>query len=211
MKNLTMEPAAFDDLLDRARSGDESAFAAIYRDLQPRLLRYLLVQAPDRAEDVAADTWYDVARALDQFDGGEAGFRSWVFTIARRRLVDGIRRDARRPLRLVDDDFELERLAGQAAASAVSAGGTDDAGASAEQEEATRRAIALVRTLPPDQAEVVLLRVVAGLEPAEVAELLGKSVGSVRVLAHRGLRRLARTLTAGAQTAPSGRHEREEV
>ncbi len=195
-----MDVPGFDVLLDRARSGDEDAFAALYRDLQPRLLRYLQVQAPDRAEDAAADTWLEVARSLGSFTGDESGFRSWVFTIARSRLVDGFRRDARRPVRLVDEEYELELLAGQGDVDE-----SDHVGARVEEEEATRRAIALVRTLPPDQAEVVLLRVVAGLEPGEVATLLGKSVGSVRVLSHRGLRRLARTLAATApQTAPSG-------
>jgi RNA polymerase sigma-70 factor, ECF subfamily len=202
-----MDVPGFDSLLDRARSGDEHAFAAIYRDLQPRLLRYLQVQAPDRAEDAAADTWLEVARCLGSFDGDESGFRSWIFTIARSRLVDGIRRDARRPVRLVDEAYELELLAAEADCE-----GSDEVGAQVEEEEATRRAIALVRTLPPDQAEVVLLRVVAGLEPAEVALLLGKSVGNVRVLAHRGLRRLARTLAASApHAAPSGGHRGEGV
>ncbi|MFI5099497.1 MAG: RNA polymerase sigma factor [Actinomycetes bacterium] len=198
-----MDVPGFDVLLDRARSGDEDAFAALYRDLQPRLLRYLQVQAPDRAEDAAADTWLEVARSLGSFTGDESGFRSWVFTIARSRLVDGFRRDARRPVRLVDEEYELELLAGQGDVDE-----SDHVGARVEEEEATRRAIALVRTLPPDQAEVVLQRVVAGLEAAEVAALLGKSVGSVRVLSHRGLRRLARTLAATApQTAPSGGHQ----
>ncbi len=206
-----MDDPGFDALLDRVRSGDEAAFAAIYRDLQPRLLRYLQVQAPERAEDVASDTWLEVARSIGSFEGDEPGFRSWVFTIGRSRLVDGIRRDARRPVRLVDEAYELELLAGHWGNT-----GTADVGAGVEEEEATRRAIALVRTLPPDQAEVVLLRVVAGLEPAEVAAMLGKSVGSVRVLSHRGLRRLARTLTATrvepqSPVAPSGRPASEEV
>jgi RNA polymerase sigma-70 factor, ECF subfamily len=208
MNNLTMDSSDFDQLLDRARSGDEQAFAAIYRDVQPRLLRYLRVQAPERAEDAAADTWYEVARAIGQFVGDQSGFRAWVFTVARHRLVDGIRRDTRRPLQLVDDDALLERLAQRTGAPVAESA---DAAASLEQQEATRRAVALVRTLPPDQAEVVLLRVVAGLEPAEVAELLGKPVGHVRVLSHRGLRRLARTVAQAPRTTPSGRPGRAQV
>ena len=212
MTSSTMDTAGLDDLLDRARSGDESAFAGVYRDLQPRLLRYLQVQAPDLAEDVAADTWLDVARAIGGFDGDSTAFRSWLFAIARNRLVDAIRRSSRRPLRLVDDAAELEALAG-------AAGGPDDhVGARAEAYEATQRAIALVRTLPPDQAEVVMLRVLAGLEPTEVALLVGKPVGSVRVLAHRGLRRLARTIAAGSEgvvdaqgAGPSGGQHGEGV
>jgi RNA polymerase sigma-70 factor (ECF subfamily) len=200
-----MDGLDLDDLLDRARSGDESAFSVVYRDLQPRLLRYLQVQAPSLAEDVAAETWLEVARAIGGFSGDSTAFKSWVFAIARNRLVDAVRRSARRPVHLVDDTAELEALAG--------AGDLDDAGARAEAYEATQRALALVRTLPADQAEVVMLRVLAGFEPAEVALLVGKPVGNVRVLAHRGLRRLARAIADGSlgvgdvrPPAPSGRH-----
>ncbi len=192
-----MDAPDLDLILDRARSGDESAFTALYRDLQPRVLRYLQVQAPDQAEDVAADTWLDVARAIGGFSGDSTAFRSWVFAIARNRLVDAVRRAGRRPVQLVDDERVLDGL-GQVA--------PDPAG-DAETYEATQRAIALVRSLPPDQAEVVMLRVIAGLEPAEVALLVGKPVGSVRVLAHRGLRRLARTVGANEPAAaPFGGH-----
>jgi RNA polymerase sigma-70 factor (ECF subfamily) len=55
----------------------------------------------------------------------------------------------------------------------------------------TAAAIALVSGLPRQQAEVILLRVVAGLDTESAARLLGKSPGAVRVAAHRGLRRLA--------------------
>ena len=190
-----MDAPDLDLLLDRARSGDETAFAGLYRDLQPRLLRYLQVQAPEHAEDVAADTWLDVARAIGGFDGGSTAFRSWLFAIARHRLVDAVRRASRRPLHLVADGSVLDALGEP----------WPDPADDVQAYEATQRAVAMVRTLPPDQAEVVMLRVVAGLEPAEVALLVGKPVGSVRVLAHRGLRRLARTLAANQQAAaPSG-------
>ena len=65
---------------------------------------------------------------------------------------------------------------------------------------ATQRAIALVSTLPPLQAEVIMLRVVAGLDTEVMAELLGRSPGAVRVAAHRGLRRLARILANAGVT-----------
>ena len=184
------EPRDLDDHLGRARTGDELAFAEVYRDVQPGLLRFLSVQSPEGAEDACADTWLEVARSLDRFEGDMTGFRAWVFTIARRKLVDGIRRDARRPVRFVGEADELDALADSAA------GGTDPAEL-AEAQDDTSRAIALVRTLPPDQAEALMLRVVAGLDYAEIAALMGRSQGAVRVLAHRGLRRLARTLDVG--------------
>jgi RNA polymerase sigma-70 factor (ECF subfamily) len=72
----------------------------------------------------------------------------------------------------------------------------DDPASAALEAISSRAAVALIATLPPDQAEVVLLRVVAGLEVAEVAAITGKRPGHVRVLAHRALRRLAARLDA---------------
>ena len=60
-----------------------------------------------------------------------------------------------------------------------------------ERAEALDRALALVRSLPPDQAEAVLLRIVADLSVTEVAVIMGRREGTVRVLVHRGLKRLA--------------------
>ena len=72
----------------------------------------------------------------------------------------------------------------------------DDPAAGAVEGFSTRAALAVVATLPPDQAEAVVLRVVAGLDVDRVAEIMGKRPGTVRVLTHRGLRRLAERLGA---------------
>jgi RNA polymerase sigma-70 factor, ECF subfamily len=69
-------------------SGDEQAFAALWRDLQPAVLRYFRVTAGKVAEDLAADTWVSVIRSLGGFRGDERAFRSWVFTVARHRAID---------------------------------------------------------------------------------------------------------------------------
>lgn len=166
------------------------AFALVYRHVQPGLLRYLRGLSVVAADDLAADTWLEVVRGLDRFTGDERGFMAWVFTIARRKAIDRGRYEGRRLTAPLDDDDSYgPRL--------------PDTAEIVEQADATDAAIALVRTLPPDQAEVVLLRVVAGLDIAQVAELVGKSNGAVRVLTHRGLRRLGATLAA--------RSVREEV
>jgi len=174
---------SFPETLARARSGDEHAFALIYRDVQPGLLRYSRANAAGHAEDITAEVWLEVTRALRRFDGDEQGFRAWAFTIARRKIIDHVRRNARRPTILLEDPEELRLQEARDVA--------DDY----EDEESTRQALTLVRTLPQSQAEAILLRVVAGLDNAQVAGLLGKSPGAVRVLTHRGLRRLAEVLT----------------
>ena len=77
-----------------AAGGDEDAFGVLWRDLQPRLLRYFILITPGAAEDLASETWLAVIRAIDRFQGDEAAFRAWVFTIARHkaRLVASGRR-----------------------------------------------------------------------------------------------------------------------
>jgi RNA polymerase sigma-70 factor (ECF subfamily) len=79
----------FRAVLDAAANGDESAFARLWRDVHPALLRYLRVLAKDEtiAEDVAAEVWVDVTRRLVDFVGDESAFRGWLFTLARRRTI----------------------------------------------------------------------------------------------------------------------------
>ena len=72
-------------VLTAAAGGDEDAFGVLWRDLQPRLLRYFMLIAPGAAEDLAAETWVAIIRAIDRFQGDEAAFRAWVFTIARNK------------------------------------------------------------------------------------------------------------------------------
>ncbi len=175
--------------LRAAQSGSEAAFTVLWHDANPALLRYLRVIAPDAAEDIAAETWLQVVRGLARFRGTETDWRAWLFTVARRRASDETRRRSRRPTSPLDD-----LRPGQV----PSAAGAEDL---AMQNLATQRAIALVSTLPRLQAEVIMLRVVAGLGTEAVAELLGRSPGAVRVASHRGLRRLARILAETAETA----------
>ena len=81
----------------RAQQGDAAAFRLLYRDIQPRLLRYLHALAGQDAEDIASETWLQVTRDLPGFSGTYDGFRGWVATIARHRALDHLRKTARRP------------------------------------------------------------------------------------------------------------------
>jgi RNA polymerase sigma-70 factor, ECF subfamily len=178
----------FAAVLAAAQGGDEAAFAALWRDGNPALLRYLRAVAPDAAEDVAAETWVQVVRGLQGFGGDEQGWRAWLFTTARRRAIDESRRRSRHPT------ASLSEMAGAREPK------TADAAGQAMENLATETAIAAVSALPPLQAEVILLRVLAGLDTEAVARMLGKSPGAVRVAAHRGLRRLARNFVTTGVT-----------
>jgi RNA polymerase sigma-70 factor, ECF subfamily len=171
--------AEFELTLADAQAGDQSAFAAIFRDVQPSLLRYLQVAAPGAADDIAGDTWLQVIAGLARFRGDERAFRAWLFTIARHRAIDLGRSTARRRTL-------LQRLGETDGRHVV----PDTADVVLEQ-LSTRALLAAIASLPADQAEIIMLRVVAGLDAPAVAEIVGKTPGAVRVAAHRGLRRLA--------------------
>jgi RNA polymerase sigma-70 factor (ECF subfamily) len=171
------------DVVAAAGKGEHWALAELFRAYQPRLLRYFRAQEPRAADDLAGEVWIAVARSLAQFDGDEAAFRGWLFTIARRRLIDHRRRAARQRTDLVAThrlDTVAERGLGGDPATEV----LDRLGAQGAVD-------ALVGQLSPDQAEAVLLRVVGGLSVAETARIMGRPPGAVRVLCHRALRQLA--------------------
>lgn len=177
----------FAEVLDRAREGDAQAFAELWRDAHPMVLRYLRVTAGEYAEDVASQTWLKVIESLATFSGDESGFRRWLATVARTTNLDQVRRSQRRPERLLADVVDLaDRMCAPA----------PDAADVAEERFATDRAIGLVRSLPPDQAEMVMLRVVLGLDVADVAAVVGRSPGAVRVAVHRALRNLGEKVAA---------------
>ena len=166
-----------------AQHGNEQAFRILYRDVQPRLLRYLRAMVGDDAEDVASEAWLQIARDLAGFSGDSDGFRGWAATIARHRAMDHQRRHRRRPqptAMSIDDLGDLP--AGQ------------DTAEIALDAVSTEAAIAMIAALPRDQAEAVLLRVVMGLDADRAGKVLGKKAGAVRTAAHRGLRRLAARL-----------------
>jgi RNA polymerase sigma-70 factor (ECF subfamily) len=186
-----LDELAFQGALAAARLGEEWAVTLLWRDLHPRILRYLRVAAGDSdAEDVASDVWLEVARGLGRFDGDESAFRALVFTIARRRVIDA----GRKVLRRRTDPMSPQQF------DRAPADTPDELEARMALDAALRR----VARLPGDQAEVVALRVLAGLSTEQVAEIVGKRSGAVRVLQHRGLRRLANELAAEDVTRQTG-------
>jgi RNA polymerase sigma-70 factor (ECF subfamily) len=170
-----------------ASRGERCALAELFRTYHPRLIRFLRAQEPRVADDLAGEVWMAIAGRLDSFQGDEPDFRCWLFAIARNRLADHRRRAARRrtdPLPPTDIEPYVDRLGSPDPAEVV----TDLLGA--------QQAIDfLVSHLPPAQADVVLLRVVGGIDVRDVARMTGRSEGAVRVLQHRALKRLASMLT----------------
>lgn len=170
-----------------ALAGDETAAAKVFRAVQPALLSYLRSQMPSWAvEDAAAEVWLAVARGSAASVRSFDQLRALLFTIARRRVIDLRRAQRRRPVSL-----------GEEAAEPATNDPTDGFVEALDADEAVRR---LVQFLTPDQAEIVLLRVVAGLSASAVAAITGRTAGSVRVIQHRAMRRLAAEVQPRAVT-----------
>jgi RNA polymerase sigma-70 factor (ECF subfamily) len=171
----------FEDVLRRAQAGDGRAAARIFRAYQPLILRYLRSQEARVADDLAGEVWLAAAAQLRDFRGDERGYRAWLFTVARRRVLEHRRRGIRRRTDIVDpltfaDTEVADRDPADQAVDSIDAGAAVDL---------------IARVLSPEHAEVVILRTVADFTAGEVATLLGRTESWVRVTQHRALQRLA--------------------
>jgi RNA polymerase sigma factor (sigma-70 family) len=168
----------FNGLLNAAQTGAPWALERIYTALSPAVLGYLRVQGAADPEDLTNEVFLSVLRGIGSFNGTEPELRSWIFTIAHSRLVDERRRTSRRP-----------QIAGEPADELP-----DQAGGDAEHEAlerlSRRRVQALCEQLVPDQRDVLLLRLMAGLTIEAIAEAMGRSEGAIKALQRRGLANL---------------------
>ena len=182
--------------LDRDRSLVEAAlrdparFDALYRKYLAQVYSYAYYELGDHhdAEDATERTFLLALNALPRFqerarpqDGdGASTFRVWLFQIA-RNVVANVRRGRRRR-----PEAPLEAAAGVAA--------PNDVASEASRRLEARDAWAAVDRLPDDRRRALTLRFVEEMSTAEIAGVLGRSEGAVRVLIHRGLRAVARDL-----------------
>lgn len=175
-----------------AQGGDHGAHERLYRDIAPLVLGYLRSNGAREPEDLTSEVFIAVVRGIDRFEGTEPKFRSWVLTIAHRRLVDEFRHRSRRPedpvepdqatLYDVPDERSPETDALNALDAAMLAG--------------------LLAELTEDQRAVITLRIIGDMPIKEVADALDKPITAVKSLQHRALATLARHLELHAGGIP---------
>jgi RNA polymerase sigma-70 factor (ECF subfamily) len=186
-RNLSLR-GHFPRVLAAAQAGGEWAWRELYSATAPLLTRYLRARRVPDVDDVVGETFIRVVRNIDRFEGDEASFRTWVFTIGRNVVVDDVRRRARRPADATVDEV---------LASVGPVGDTeDDALASLGRVHVT----VLLEDLSADQRDVLLLRILGGLTIAEIAEVVGKREGAVKMLQARGIAALRKAISTGAVT-----------
>lgn len=169
---------AFDSVLMAAKAGAEWAWSTIFRDLWGSVAGYLANRGAGEAEDTASEVFIKVARNIHSFDGDEASFRSWVFVIAHRTLIDDRRYRSRRP-ETAEMPEHFSNPGGNVEDEAV------DQLVTAELLEAFEK-------LTTDQRDVLALRMISGLTLEQTAEVIGKRPGAVKALQHRALASLQR-------------------
>ncbi|HEY4344519.1 MAG TPA: sigma-70 family RNA polymerase sigma factor [Parvibaculum sp.] len=168
-ENPAGRPDAMAALIDAiARRKDRTAFANLFGYYAPRVKSYLRrLRVDDRqAEDLVQDVMLTVWRKAELFDPAKASAGTWIFTIARNRFIDNVRRQKRPELDLADPSLlpEDPTLADSALMNL----------------QTGRRIHAAMAMLPPDQAEVVRLSFLEGLPHAEISERLAIPLGTVK-------------------------------
>lgn len=163
---------AFDSVLEAARLGEGWAFERLFHWLGRPVAAYLRGAGVEDPDGLANDVFLKAFNGLGGFDGDEGRFRSWVFTIAHNAVIDDRRRRSRRP-RTAPLDRDVQARA-------------DDY----EVVLGDERVRELLRSLAPDQRDVVLLRLVADLSIEDTAAALGKKPNAVKQLQHRAVKAL---------------------
>jgi RNA polymerase sigma-70 factor (ECF subfamily) len=172
----------FDLTLAEAKKGSRAALGALYREFNPALRRFMVARAPSDGEDLAADVWVAVAPKIAEFEGDERGFRAWLFTFGRRRVIDHYRRTGRRgPVVPLHEEHEMPARENPEA-EALS------------RLSAAEAAQLLSAHLTADQCEVLMMRIYGGLDVNDVAAAMERTDTWVRVTQHRAIQRLARRL-----------------
>jgi RNA polymerase sigma-70 factor, ECF subfamily len=178
----------FDQVLADARAGGEWAWRELYRETAAPVDRFLRARGVRDPDDVLGDTFLNVVRSIDRFEGDEIAFRAWIFTIARNTAIDRERWAARRPATPTPED------------DLAASGPIGDAEAEAMEGLSVERVRHVLDRLTPDQRDVLLLRVLGGLTIDEIATVLGRRSGAVKMLQARGLAAIRREIERGAVT-----------
>lgn len=191
----------FAELLAAAQLGEGAALTELWHRYAPLVAGFARARGAHEVDEVTSDVFLAAFAGLGGFAGDESGFRAWLFTIARRRVVDEVRRRRRAVPQVSWDSFGHDRPSPHDVADTV------------VLRAASRDMIAAMDHLTPEQREVILLRLVADLSIEQVAAVVGKRPGSVKSLQRRGLDALRRKLTPpdGVSTAavrPLGREKR---
>lgn len=179
--------ADLEQLVERVKQGDISAFGRIYDTMFDQVYGYVYRQVGRRAEaeDITSGVFLSAFEKINGFTWQGAGFNAWVFRIAHNSVVDHFRRQGR-PVFTADLEEELlEHPAGADVEEIIDTAWKDD------------ELYAAIDDLPDEQKQVILLRLMVNFSNREIGEVLSKSEGAVKALQHRAMTNLRKMLSGG--------------
>lgn len=171
---------SFPVLLRRVSHGEESAWTTLFYNYAPSLIGFLRGAGAPEPDDQLSEVFLQVARDLHTFDGGEADFRAWIFTIARNRMLDALRSRSRRPVDPSDFATWVETEHSTDLSSA------EFADAVAAKTDLSR----LLAQLDTIERDILVLRFVADLDTTTVGAIVDKRANTVAVITRRALHKL---------------------
>ncbi|NNE96892.1 MAG: sigma-70 family RNA polymerase sigma factor [Acidimicrobiales bacterium] len=176
-------------LVASAADGSNAAWTQIVSEYGPSIRGFARARGVDDPDGLTQEVFLDAARSVGSFDGDEPAFRSWLFTIAYRRVADHHRRTNRRPRTVGFDGTELRAI-------------VDGPESRLERSETVAELMRELDRLSELERDVVLLRIVGELSSDEVARVVGKTPGNVRVIQARALGRIRDQLKKKSVTNP---------
>ena len=172
-----------DAVVSAAVRGDHEAFREVYDVLAPAVHGYLRAKGVEDAEGVTSEVFLAVLPRLEGLRGGATGLRTLVFSVAHARAVDDVRRRVRRPL---DVPYEAERDLRRTESAEHHAVGSLEA----------ERALELMKHLREDQRTAIMLRIIGDLTLEQTAEVMDRTVPSIKQLQRRGLTHLRHLMSS---------------
>lgn len=170
--------------IEAAKDGAEWAWESIYRDFAGPVTGYLRGRGARDPDDLSSEVFFQVARDIHRFEGDESSFRSWLFVIAHRRLVDDRRARSRTLDTVNEDSRDIETEGG-------------DVEAEVMEHLSLSRVEDMLETLTEDQRNVLALRIIGDLTLEETAAVMSKRVGAIKALQRRALQTIKRHLEEG--------------
>ncbi len=176
----TSEKSKIEKLVVQAVNGNTNAFGELYTLFVEKIYRYVFyhIKRKTAAEDITGEVFLKAWRAISSCGGKENTFSPWLYRIAHNQLVDEIRKRQRRP------SLELDNV------ETISDSENSVEGYSEQQE-----LLKLIDRLPPNQRQVIILKFIEGMDNREIAKIMGKSEGALRVMQMRALAALRKELT----------------
>jgi RNA polymerase sigma-70 factor (ECF subfamily) len=168
-------------LLVGARHQDEEALVSIYDAYSLAIFRYAfrLIGNSQAAEDVVSETFFRFIHSIQAGGGPKKYLKAYLYRVAHNLIVDRYRQ-----ARITEVDYEIETW--------MNSGSNEDPEGQAERSIMQKEVRQKLWSLTDDQRQVIVLKYLEGLNNREVAEVVGKSVGAVKSLQHRGLNALRR-------------------